>query len=132
MKLHHIGKVVADLDQAIKYHKDTFGFEPLGPVEIDPIQKVEVVLLNTGFGEDVTLELIKPTGGDSPIDKFLKKGGGLHHLSYEVPDIQKAIDQCRANGALILGEIVPSKAHKAPSIWLYTQSKELIELIEKR
>jgi methylmalonyl-CoA/ethylmalonyl-CoA epimerase len=130
MKLHHIGKVVSDMDEAVKYHKETFGLEPLGEVEIDPIQKVEVVLLNTGYGKDVTIELIKPISDDSPVNKFLKKGGGLHHLSFEVEDIQKAIEEFREKGAIILGEVVPSTAHKSPSIWLYTRSKELVELIE--
>ena len=104
MKLHHIGKVVSDMDEAVKYHKDTFGLEPLGEAEIDPIQKVEVVLLNTGYGKDVTIELIKPLGDDSPVNKFLKKGGGLHHLSFEVEDIRKAIEEFREKGAIILGE----------------------------
>ena len=130
MKLHHIGKVVKDIDEAIKYHKETFGLEPLGDVEIDPIQKVKVVLLDTGFGEDVPIELICPAGEDSPVNKFLKKGGGLHHLSFEVEDIGQATEELREKGALILGEVVPSTAHKNPSVWLYTSSRELIELIE--
>jgi len=130
MKLHHIGKVVKDIEEAIKYHKETFGLEPLGEVEIDPIQKVKVVLLNTGFGEDVPIELICPVSEDSPVNKFLKKGGGLHHLSFEVENIGQAVEELREKGALILGEVVPSKAHKNPSVWLYTSSREIVELIE--
>ncbi|MGD2085693.1 MAG: VOC family protein [Candidatus Aminicenantes bacterium] len=131
MKLHHIGKVVKDLDEAVKYHRETFGLEPIGERVIDPIQKVEVVTLNTGYGEDLTLELICPISDDSPVNKFLKKGGGLHHLSFEVENIQQAIAEFRDKGALILGEVVPSAGHKAiPSVWLYTRSRELIELME--
>jgi methylmalonyl-CoA/ethylmalonyl-CoA epimerase len=133
MKLHHIGKVVKDLDEAIKYHHETFGMEPIGERVIDPIQKVEVVTLNTGYGENLTLELICPISGDSPVNKFLKKGGGLHHLSFEVEDIDQTIAGFRAKGALILGEVVPSAGHKGiPSVWLYTRSRELIELMECR
>ncbi|UCH98187.1 MAG: VOC family protein, partial [Candidatus Aminicenantes bacterium] len=73
MKLHHIGKVVKDLDEAVKYHKETFGLEPIGERVIDPIQKVEVAVLNTGYGEEITLELICPISDDSPVNKFLKK-----------------------------------------------------------
>ena len=132
MKLHHIGKVVKDLDEAIKYHLETFGMEPVGQRVIDPIQKVEVVALNTGYGENLTLELICPISDDSPVNKFLKKGGGLHHLSFEVEDIHQAIAGFREKGALILGDIVPSAGHKGiPSVWLYTRSRELIELMEK-
>ena len=131
MRLHHIGKVVKDLDEAVKYHKETFGLEPMGERVIDPIQKVEVVTLDTGYGAKVTLELICPLSDDSPVNKFLKKGGGLHHLSFEVEDIHKAIAEFREKGALILGDVVPSKGHKEiPSVWLYTRSRELIELME--
>jgi methylmalonyl-CoA/ethylmalonyl-CoA epimerase len=131
VKLHHIGKVVKDLEEAVRYHKETFGLEPLGEVEIDPIQKVAVVLLNTGYGEEVPIELICPIGEDSPVNKFLKKGGGLHHLSFEVEDLRQAVEELEKKGAKTLGDIVPSKAHKNPSVWLYTPARELVELIEK-
>lgn len=131
MKLHHIGKVVKDLQEAITYHRETFGLEPMGEPVIDPNQKVEVVALNTGFGQEATLELIHPVSDDSPVNKFLKKGGGLHHLSFQVDDIQKAIQDLKSKGAIILGDVVPSTGFKnQPSIWLYTRSRELIELIE--
>ena len=133
MRLHHIGKVVKDLEEARNYYKETFGMETIGEKVVDPIQKVEVLLVDVGFGEEATLELICPLGEDSPVYKFLKKNGeGLHHLSFEVEDIHDAIAKFRANGALILGDIVPSAGHKAPSVWLYTRTRELIELIEKR
>ncbi|MCP5105630.1 MAG: VOC family protein [bacterium] len=132
MKLHHIGRVVKDLEEARKYYKETFGLEALGEPEVDPIQKVEVLLLDTGYGNEATIELICPTGEDSPIYKFLqKKGEGLHHLSFEVEDIQQAITELREKGALILGDVVPSKAHRNPSVWLYTRTRELVELIER-
>ena len=133
MKLHHIGKVVKDLEEAKRYYKETFGLDSIGEAVIDPIQKVEVLLIDTGYGEDVTIELICPTGEDSPIYKFLKKSGeGLHHLSYQVEDIQKSIKELREKGALILGDVVPSKRHENPSVWLYTRTRELVELIEQK
>ena len=131
MKLHHIGKVVKDLEEAKKYYKETFGLDSIGEVVIDPIQKVEVLLIDTGHDE-LTIELICPIGEDSPIYKFLKKNGeGLHHLSYQVEDIQESIKELREKGALILGDVVPSKRHENPSVWLYTRTRELVELIER-
>jgi len=133
MKLHHIGKVVKDLEEARKYYKETFGLEPVGEPVLDPIQQVKVLLINTGYGAELTIELICPTGKDSPVFQFLqKKGEGLHHLSFEVKDIQQAIEELREKGALILGDIVPSKRHENPSVWLYTRTRELVELIEKK
>lgn len=133
MKLHHIGKVVKDIEEARRYYKETFGLDSIGEVVIDPIQKVEVLLIDTGYGDEVTIELICPTGEDSPIYKFLKKSGeGLHHLSYRVEDIQESIKELREKGALILGDVVPSKRHENPSVWLYTRTRELVELIEQK
>jgi len=133
MKLHHIGKVVKDLEEARRYYKETFGLDSIGEVVIDPIQKVEVLLIDTGYGEELTIELICPTGEDSPIYKFLKKNGeGLHHLSYQVEDIRESIKELREKGALILGDVVPSKRHENPSVWLYTRTRELVELIEQK
>jgi len=132
MKLHHIGKVVKNLEEAKRYYKETFGLDSIGEVVIDPIQKVEVLLIDTGYGEELTIELICPTGKDSPIHRFLKKNGeGLHHLSYRVEDIQESIKELREKGALVLGDVVPSKRHESPSVWLYTRTRELVELIEK-
>ena len=132
MKLHHIGKVVKDLEEAKRYHKETFGLDSIGVMVIDPIQKVEVLLIDAGHGEELTIELICPTGEDSPIYRFLKKNGeGLHHLSYRVEDIQESIRELREKGAVIVGDVVPSKRHESPSVWLYTRTRELVELIEK-
>lgn len=131
MKLHHIGKVVKDLEEAITYHREVFGLKVMGEPVIDPIQKVKVVSLNLGFGERGVLELIAPVSEDSPVNKFLKKGGGLHHLSFAVSDIHGAVEEFRKKGALILGEVVPSKNFgDCASVWLYTSAKELIELME--
>jgi methylmalonyl-CoA/ethylmalonyl-CoA epimerase len=132
MKLHHIGKVVKNLEEAKRYYKETLGLDSIGEVVIDPIQKVEVLLIDTGYGEELTIELICPTGEDSPIHRFLKKNGeGLHHLSYRVEDIQESIRELREKGALVLGDVVPSKRHEHPSVWIYTRTRELVELIEK-
>lgn len=133
MKLYHIGKVVKDLEEAKKYYKETFGFEPIGePVE-DNIQKVWVLKMNIGHSEALTLEILQPMSEQSPVYKFLQKqGGGLHHLSFLVEDIRRAIEDFKEKGAIILGDVVPSIGYGSkPSIWLYTSSKELIELIEE-
>jgi methylmalonyl-CoA/ethylmalonyl-CoA epimerase len=133
MKLHHIGKVVKDLEEAKTYYKEVFGLQPVGESVVDPIQKVEVLLINAGFGRELTIELICPTGEDSPVYGFLrKKGEGLHHLSYQVEDIREAVAEFREKGALLLGDVVPSKRHQTSSVWLYTRARELVELIEKK
>lgn len=131
MKLHHIGKVVRDLDEAIRYHRETFGHLPLGDPVVDPVQKVRVVLLDVGYGHEAVIELIQPVSEDSPVQKFLAKGGGLHHLSYKTRDIQASVAEFRGKGALILGDVVPGEGHDGrATVWLYTREKELVELVE--
>ncbi len=132
MKLHHIGKVVKDLEAEQKYYKETFGIEAIGEPVIDPIQKVKVIILDTGFGDEATIELIQPVSDDSPVKKFLdKQGGGLHHLSYQVEDIHAAVEDLKSKGALILGKIVPGAGHGDKStVWLFTRTRELVELVE--
>lgn len=131
MRLHHIGKVVKDIGIAVDYYKDTFGLRSLCAPVIDPIQKVEVVFLETGLKDDFTIELIRPVSKDSPVSKFLEQGGGLHHICFEVKDIYKTIEGLREKGGLLLGDPAPGKGHdNRLTAWLYTSQKELIELVE--
>jgi methylmalonyl-CoA/ethylmalonyl-CoA epimerase len=131
MKLHHIGKVVENLEKEAEYYRDLFNLATIGDAVFDPIQKVEVLLLTSTCGNAPLIELVRPVGPESPVARFLQKGGGLHHLCFEVEDIQKAIEESRSKGGIILGEVVPGKAHQdSPTVWVYTKQKELVEFIQ--
>lgn len=131
MKLHHIGKVVDNLVDEAEYYKEMFGFEPVGEPVLDPVQKVEVLLLEYEGQKAPAIELIVPVGDDSPVADFLSKGGGLHHLCFEVPDIRVAVEEARKKGALILGDVVPGRGHgDRETAWIYTRRKDLVELIQ--
>ena len=134
MKLDHIGIIVKDLKASMKYYKENLGFDALSEITDEPVQKVKVVFLNVGFGSLPTIELIQPVAEDSAVYNFLKKtGGGLHHLSYEVKNLDEAIEHFKKLGALMVGKIYPGAGHKGQRVvWFYTSSKELIELIEAR
>jgi methylmalonyl-CoA/ethylmalonyl-CoA epimerase len=131
MRIHHIGKVVENIDEQIGYYRDMFGLQLVSGPVVDPIQKVEVAFVSSGEHNDLTVELIRPVGPQSPVSKFLKQGGGLHHMAFAVTEIQAAIDELVGKGALMIGNIVPGKGHgDAPTAWLLTPKKELIELVE--
>jgi len=133
MRLHHIGKVVKDLAEAQKYYEDTFGLKALGPPVIDPIQAVEVVFIETGVRGSPPIELICPTEEASPVSVFLNKGGGLHHLCFEVDDLGKSIEALKEEGSILLGKPVPGKGHGSRlTAWVYTASRELVELLEAK
>jgi methylmalonyl-CoA/ethylmalonyl-CoA epimerase len=87
IKLNHIGFVVENIAEAAKlFH--TLGLREVTGTEPDPIQKVAACFMGTGDEGEAHIELLEPAGENSPVSNFLKKrGGGLHHLCFEVDDI---------------------------------------------
>ena len=106
--LNHIAIAVPDLDAAIKQYQTLFNVEILSPQDL-PDHGVRVAVVLT----DTRIELISPLGNDSPIQNFLKKHpqGGLHHLCYEVQDIQKAKEKLVADGIQPIGDGTPKPGY---------------------
>jgi methylmalonyl-CoA/ethylmalonyl-CoA epimerase len=89
-KLDHIGLVVEKIDEFQRIMRVFQPKEVTDPMA-DPIQKVAASFVTVGEGHDVYVELLEPADETSPITKFLRKrGGGLHHLCFEVDDIDGA------------------------------------------
>jgi methylmalonyl-CoA epimerase len=98
LKLDHIGFVVEDINTMKELFK-TVGLDTGTEAVINPLQKVSASFVNVGEKDDIYVELLEPASGDSPISNFLqKKGGGLHHLCFEVDDIEKATQELTAKG----------------------------------
>lgn len=94
-KVGHIGIAVEDLDSVAKIFEDLFGIE-LEAKHSAPDEPVEVALLKT---EGTTLELVTPTDQQSGLAKFLKKrGNSIHHISFEVEDIDAALSHLKKKG----------------------------------
>lgn len=128
-RLNHIAIAVPDLAAAAAKYRDQLGAETGSP-QILPDHGVTVVFIDMG---NTKIELLEPLGADSPIAAFLAKnpGGGMHHVCFEVPDIDAAIDHLRTNGARILGDGKPRiGAHGRPVIFLHPKDFDgtLIEL----
>ena len=132
MKLDHIGIIVQDIAVSKKYYEEHYGFKDLTGEVDEPAQKVKVMFLDIGYGRMPSIELIQPVDESSSVSAFLKKtGGGLHHLCYEVEDMDKAIEHFKGLKSFMVGHIYPGAGHKGQkAVWFYTQKKELIELIE--
>ena len=97
--LDHVAILVSDLDAAVKLYRDVHGLE-LAEIEEVPGEKVRVAIFGHGAGR---IELVSPTGPDSPMAKALeKRGEGLHHICLEVEDIEKAMASLQARGAPLL------------------------------
>jgi len=83
-------------------------------------QKVRVAMLQVGESK---IELLEPTGEDSPVAKFLEKSGpGIHHLAYEVEDIDDAIARLLADGARMIDERPRNGAHGTRIAFVHPKS----------
>jgi len=100
-RIDHIGVAVADLDAAVALHERTYGM-PVVHRETLTGQGVEAVLLDVGENH---VELLRPLAGDTPVGRFLaRRGPGLHHVAYQVPDIDAALAWLREQGARLIDE----------------------------
>jgi methylmalonyl-CoA/ethylmalonyl-CoA epimerase len=117
-RLNHVAIVVPDLDAATASYRDVLGArvsEPL-PLPEHGVVTVFVELDNT------KIELLHPLGDESPIARFLERNadGGMHHVCYEVEDIDAAAKKLVQSGARVLGDGKPrTGAHGKPVLFLH-------------
>lgn len=98
LRLNHIGLVFRKISGAAEIFR-ALGLGEMTQPEPDPIQKVSASFMAVEDGQDVYIELLEPTEASSPVAKFLEKtGGGLHHLCFEVDDIEGVTDQLTKKG----------------------------------
>jgi methylmalonyl-CoA/ethylmalonyl-CoA epimerase len=100
MKLDHVGIAVKNIDETLTIYKKLMSFQETR-TEV-ATQKAKVALIPVG---EITLELLEPTSEDSAIGKFIaERGEGLHHIAFEVEDIEAAMEEFRAKGFRFLYE----------------------------
>jgi methylmalonyl-CoA/ethylmalonyl-CoA epimerase len=129
--LHHIGFVVSDIETALPAFERSLGAVWDGQIWEDPIQRVKVAFLGTAPGQ-AQIELVAPVGDASPVFRFLERGGGMHHVCYEVGDLTAQIAEMRARGAILARPPKPAVAFAGRRIaWVLTAEKLLVELLER-
>lgn len=128
---HHVGVAVASIEKALPVYADVFGYRLLsGPFQ-DPIQRVSVCFLGAGESGEIVIELVEPSGDNSPVTGVLSKGIGAYHVCYTVRELDSAIAYLRQHGCLILGNPVPAVAFGGRRIaWVLMPTRQLIELLE--
>ena len=99
MRLHHVGIVVPKIQDSLGEITKYIKFETIGLPTPVGSQKVNICFLKIG---EPFLELIEPMEESSPISDFAKKGGGIHHLCFEVKDIHQQIKEMSKKGATVL------------------------------
>jgi methylmalonyl-CoA/ethylmalonyl-CoA epimerase len=129
---HHVGFVVASISDSVQGFIDVLRAEWDGVIFHDPNQIVRVTFLRGKDAGSPRLELVEPAADNSPVIPFLKKGGGLHHLCYEVENLEQQLAFCRSKGSLIARQPLPAVAFGGRRIaWVYTKNKLLLEYLER-
>ena len=104
-KIDHIGIAVKDLEQAIRLYKEAFGIEPSLVYESE-YTKAKIAFFPIG---QTRIELIQPINPESVMGKFLeKKGEGIHHISFNVKDVDKSLSELEMKGI----QLIDRKARK--------------------
>jgi methylmalonyl-CoA/ethylmalonyl-CoA epimerase len=130
--LHHVGCVVASIESSIERYKVALGASTVSQIFEDPIQRSRVAFLDLPGPGQVLFELVQPASPDSPVALFLEKGGGLHHLCYEVDDLPGRIQWMKSQRALLISSPKPAVAFGGRRIaWMRTPDALLIEYLER-
>lgn len=115
VSFHHVGLAISSLTEA--------------EAITDPIQKVKIAFAEL---DGCRIELLEPTGEDSPIFNSVKKGIKLLHICFEVDDLKSALDNARKNGFLLIASPVPAAAFANRRIaWVFHRIWGVIELLER-
>ena len=129
MKIDHIGIAVKSLTDAIKVYEDALGLKVGGYDQIDE-QGVRVAMLNIG---ESRIELLEPTGPQSPIEKFMtKRGEGIHHIAITVDNIEQTLNQLKAAGVRLVDNEPRRGAHNTRIAFIHPSSTHgvLLELVQ--
>ena len=128
-RLNHVAIAVPDLARAAALYRDALGAQVSDPVPL-PDHGVTTVFIEL---PNTKIELLEPLGENSPIAKFLQRNlaGGIHHICYEVDDIEAARDRLLNEGLRVLGDGQPKPgAHGKPVLFLHPKdfNGTLVEL----
>ena len=100
-RIDHFGHAVEDLDDALAIYTGSLGLH-VQHREVVEEQGVEAALVQVG---DTHVELLCPLNAETPVGKFLeRRGPGMHHVAYAVPDIEAALEEARAAGLRLIDE----------------------------
>ncbi|MFV0428080.1 MAG: methylmalonyl-CoA epimerase [Arachnia sp.] len=102
--IDHVGLAVPDLDEAVRFHTQTFGWRELHR-EVNEEQGVAEAMMGTGDqgAENAKIQLLAPLREDSAIGKFLSKNGqGIQQLAYRVADLDQVSEVLKSRGLRLL------------------------------
>lgn len=108
------------------------GLHLAGEITADETQRVRVAFLAGADDRAGLLELVEPVAADSPAMALAQRGGGLHHVCYEVDDLDGWVEHSKRQGMLLVAAPVPAPAFAGRRIaWMYSQDRLLVEYLER-
>jgi methylmalonyl-CoA/ethylmalonyl-CoA epimerase len=129
LNIHHTAIAVANLDDSLGDFQRQYGVDPIYR-EVVPEQGVEEAMLAIGGSH---VQLLQPLGPDTPVGRFLERNGeGIHHIAFQVADIEAALEHLAAEGA----ELIDAKprvgggGHRIAFVHPRAYAATLIELVE--
>ena len=133
ISMNHFGFVVESIEEAAPGMMASMSMDWDNAIIHDPTQRVRVAFLRYSDSTVPAIELVEPVGPDSPVANFLKRGGGLHHVCYEVNDLMLQLRHSRAQGDFVVQRPTPAVAFGGRRIaWVYLGKKLLVEYLERR
>lgn len=129
-KIEHLGIAVKDIDAATKTYEALLGKSAYQSEEVER-EGVKTVFFKTG---DSKIELLGATREDSPIAKYLnKKGEGIHHIAFDVKDIDAEIERLTREGFQLISDEPKPGADNKRIVFLHPKSSHgvLVELCEE-
>ncbi|MDQ3169914.1 MAG: methylmalonyl-CoA epimerase [Acidobacteriota bacterium] len=130
LAIDHLGVAVTDIDAALAFWRDALGLT-LEPVEEVASQRVRAHFMPAG---GAAIELLEATTADSPIAKYTaKRGPGLHHVTFDVPDIAAALARLKAAGVTLIDDAARPGAHGSLVAFIHPSSAHgvLVELKQR-
>jgi methylmalonyl-CoA/ethylmalonyl-CoA epimerase len=130
-KLHHIGYVVSSIAAVADGFAMSIGAIWNRETIYDPLQLVKVSFVGCIGRLCPSIELIEPAGMNSPVERFLRRGGGLHHLCYEVEHLEEQLRFSRLIGGVVVRPPISAVAFEGRRIaWVVTKDKLRLEFLE--
>ncbi|RMF93466.1 MAG: methylmalonyl-CoA epimerase [Nitrospinota bacterium] len=116
-RIDHLGVAVKDLEAAIRFYTEVLGLSLAGREEL---QGLKVAFIRVGDDE---IELIEDTTPDGPIARYIaRRGEGIQHVAFAVPNIQEALQAVKARGVRVIDEVPRRGTRGAEIAFLHPQS----------
>ncbi|MBC8437800.1 MAG: methylmalonyl-CoA epimerase [Euryarchaeota archaeon] len=133
IRLDHIGIAVNSLEEGAEFW-NLLGLVNQSDLELNEEQGVKIQFLSTGEGDTPKIELLEPTGPETPIGRFIsRKGVGVQQLAFQVDDIEEMINHLMNNGIVMIDESPKNGSHGTRIAFVHPKSTGgvLVELVEK-